>query len=406
MRRLAAISRLRSLLDQVFVSGGNFLTIAICAHVLPLSEQGKFTYAFASYMALLLINIAGIFQGAAVRAPTQDASYKILLARLQVLQASLLSLLVCAVWFWAGDMFGWKVSSVEAILFFGFLMTQQLADFTRRIAYIFFTVNQATYSSAMLYPLRIAMLLFFQPHSMSEVLIVLIVSAIFPAIPAFLVASQRGLSSSWAVATEHFIFSRLFLLGAPLGWLWSYIPIFLLGSIHGKEQAAVLASIRGISNIANVLMEQIETQAVAEWARTYHRNGSYQIDIAIRRLVRVGGIFWLCGMLGVAIFGQEIVTIVLGQVYAPHWRLLMIGWGGYGVYFLVRVMGLKHRTFGATHVEFMGGLWAVFAALFAGLLLIPRLSVLGAAWVYVIIPLAMLVGQLWSLKNRKNMKNE
>ena len=96
---LLAMRNLSSLVNQVLVSGGNFLTIAICAHELPLSEQGKFTYVFASYMALLLLNAAGIFQGAAVRAPAQERdSYQISLARLQLLQAFLLSLLVCAAW--------------------------------------------------------------------------------------------------------------------------------------------------------------------------------------------------------------------------------------------------------------------------------------------------------------------
>jgi hypothetical protein len=48
-----------SLADQVLVSGGNFLTIAICAHALPFAEQGKFTYIFASYIAVLWLNITG-----------------------------------------------------------------------------------------------------------------------------------------------------------------------------------------------------------------------------------------------------------------------------------------------------------------------------------------------------------
>jgi hypothetical protein len=56
---LVAIRKLSSPADQVLVSGGNFLTIAICAHALPLAEQGKFTYIVASYIVVLLLNIAG-----------------------------------------------------------------------------------------------------------------------------------------------------------------------------------------------------------------------------------------------------------------------------------------------------------------------------------------------------------
>ena len=71
-------------------------------------------------------------------------------------------------------------------------------------------------------------------------------------------------------AKEHLSYSRLFIAGTPLVWLWAYIPIFMLGIMHGKEQAALLGSIRGISNMANVLMEQIETKVVADWARMRH----------------------------------------------------------------------------------------------------------------------------------------
>lgn len=406
-RLITFLNRLRkfsSLVDQVLVSGGNFLTIAICAHALPLSEQGKFTYVFASYMALLLLNVAGIFQGAAVRAPAHDNSYQISLARLQLLQALLLSLLVCAAWFGAGNIFGWQASATEAGLLFAFLAVQQLADFDRRSAYIFSGTRRAVYSSAALYPLRIVMLLVISPDTVSQVLLVLIVSAIIPAVFT-LITSCRHRSEdtqSWIKTTkEHLTYSRLFIAGAPLGWLWAYIPIFMLGTMHGKEQAALLASIRGISNIANVLMEQIETKVVADWARVRHGNGPLVMEAAVSRLLKIGMAFWLLGMAVVMIFGREIVVLVLGNLYAPHWHLLVIGWIGYGVYFLARVFGIKHRTLGANQVEFIGNLCGVLAALAAGFVMIPALKATGAAWVYVIIAAAMLISQMLVLKSGK-----
>ena len=380
------------------VSGGNFLTIAVCAHVLPLSEQGKFTYVFASYMALLLLNVAGIFQGAAVRAPAQDSSYRISLARLQMLQAFLLSLLVCAAWFGAGNLFGWQATATEAGLMFAFLFMQQLADFERRAAYIFSGTRRAIYSSVALYPLRIVGLVIIRPETISQVLLVLMLSALIPAIPALFAASRSKSTDtpSWTSAIkEHLAYSRLFIAGAPLGWLWSYIPIFMLGIMHGKEQAALLASIRGISNIANVLMEQIETKVVADWARVRHGDGPRVMEAAAIQMLKIGVAFWLLGLAVTAVFGREIVALVLGNLYAPHWHLLVIGWIGYGVYFLARVSGIKHRALGSTHIEFMGNLFGVLAAILASFLMIPALNAAGAAWVYVIIAAAMLFGQMF-----------
>jgi len=401
------LNRLRkfsSLADQALVSGGNFLTIAICAHALPLSEQGKFTYVFASYMALLLLNVAGIFQGAAVRAPVQDSSYRISLARLQLLQAFLLSSLVCAAWFWAGNLFSWQTTAMEVGLMFAFLIVQQLADFYRRSAYIFSGTRKAIYSSAALYPLRVVGLFIIRPDTVSQVMLVLILSALIPAIPTLFIASRSksdGTPSWTSTIKEHLAYSRLFIAGAPLGWLWAYIPIFMLGIMRGKEQAALLASIRGISNIANVMMEQIETKVVADWARVRHGNGPLVLEAAVSRLLKIGGAFWLSGMVVIMVFGKEIVALILGNIYAPYWHLLVIGWVGYGVYFIARVSGIKHRTLGANHVEFIGNFSGVLAAVVAGLVMIPGLKATGAAWVYVIIAAVMWISQMLVLKNGK-----
>ncbi len=408
-RLISSVGRLRkfgSLADQALVSGGNFLTIAICAHALPLAEQGKFTYVFASYMALLLLNVAGIFQGAAVRAPARDSSYQIALARLQLLQAILLSLLIGAAWFGAGGIFGWHATATEVALLFAFLVLQQMADFWRRGAYIFSGTRQAVYASALLYPIRIVALLILQPETVSQVLMVLALSAFVPAIPALVKAGRRKSagSPSWVGAIkEHLVYSRLFIAGAPLGWLWSYIPIFMLGTIQGKEQAALLASIRGISNLANVLMEQIETKVVADWARIKHGDGSHVMEEAAARILKLGLAFWLSGLVVTVVFGREIVNLVLGNLYAPYWQLLVIGWLGYGVYFLARVYGIKHRALGSNQVEFFGGLSGVIFALAGGYVLIPAFSAAGAAWTYVIIAAGMMASQMLFLRNGKSI---
>lgn len=396
--------KLNGLTDQVLVSGGNFLTIAICAHVLPLSEQGKFTYIFASYMALLLLNVAGIFQGAAVRAPVQDESYQVSLARFQLLQALMLSVIIFMVWFGVGNIFGWQASKIEAELLFLFLMLQQLADFDRRSAYVFSGSNRALCSSAMLYPLRIIGLLVIRPESIIQVLLILLVSALTPAVFTILTASRRLSENSlpWVtVIKDHLIYSRLFIAGIPLVWLWANIPVFLLGLLHGKEQAALLASIRGISNIANVLMEQIETKVVADWGRVRHGEGTQVLQAAVNRLLWIGALFWIFGMVVTLIFGRAIVALVLGNLYAPHWNLLVIGWLGYGIFFFARILSIKHRTLGANKVEFIGNFFGVLAALAAGVVIIPALNVTGAAWVYVIIAGVMLISQILVLKNTK-----
>lgn len=391
---------LASLADQALVSGGNFLTIAICAHLLPLVEQGKLTYVFASYMALLLLNVSGIFQGAAVRAPTQDGLYQPALARLQLIQAILLSFVVCVAWFGGGGLFGWQATLDEATLLFAFLTLQQLADFDRRSAYIFSGTSRAVYSSAVLYPLRIIVLLLARPETVSQVLWVLILSALLSALPALLMVGKRqSVTLNWVGEVKaHLSYSRLFIAGAPMGWLWSYIPIFMLGTMHGKGQAALLASIRGIANIANVLMEQIETKVIADWAKIRHAERAEVMDAAAVQLLKIGMGLWLIGLLTIAFLGRDIVTLLLGDLYSPHWNLLFISWVGYGVYFMARVYGIKHRALGSNRIEFVGNLGGVLAALIACFMLIPSQQAVGAAWAYVIIAVVMGGSQMYLMK--------
>jgi O-antigen/teichoic acid export membrane protein len=391
-----------SLADQVLVSGGNFLTIAICAHTLPLAEQGKFTYIFASYIAVLLLNIAGIFQGAAVRAPEQERhSYKTTLARLQLLQAILLSMLVSGIWLGAGYIFGWQTTNTEAGLFFAFLVLQQLADFDRRTAYIFASTKRAIFSSALLYPARVFGLIIIRPDTVNQVLVIMILSALIPAVFTVICAcrNNRANAQPWiGAAIEQLTYSRLFIVGALLGWLWAYIPIFMLGIMHGKEQAALLGSIRGISNMANVLMEQIETKVVADWARMRHGKDLPALEEAVSRMLKIGVIFWLAGMAVLLVFGREIVNLILGSLYAPHWNLLVIGWIGYGIYFIARIFGIKHRTLGFNQIEFTGNVFGVVVGVLAGFVMIPALSATGAAWVYVVIAVAIMGSQTYLAK--------
>lgn len=389
--------------DQIMVSGGNFLTIAICAHFLPLAEQGKFTYVFATYMGLLLFNVASIYQGAAVRAPKEELSYPSSLIRLQLTLAFLMAFAACLFWGSLGKRLGWEAEPTELILFFLFLVLQQLADFMRRAAYIFRTTTEAIAASILVYPPRIVLLIVMQVSTLHEVLIVMVLSACFPAFANFIGIKEalKG-GGAWAKqAINHLVYSRWFIIGAPLAWMWSYIPIFLLGAMVGKEEAAVLASIRGVSNIANVLMEQLETRVVAEWARKKQAEDQLSVQNASKKLFRFGLTLWFVGFLTVFFWGAEIIKLVLGDVYVTHWWLLVIVWISYGVYFVSRVIGIKQRVSGSNKIEFFANGMGAAVALIAGWIAIPELSTAGAAWVYVLIPSSMLASQLYFIRMEK-----
>lgn len=395
------IRRGMPLFDQMLVSGGNFLTIAICARFLPLHEQGKFTYIFASYLALLLLNISAIFQGASVRAPEEanKKNYLSVLAGAQVLIALKFSLITSLFFFFCGELIGWMPSTNEALLMLIFLFLQQLADFDRRISYIFFSSHRAVISSALMYPLRLLLIIYVKPDNVSTLLVLLIISTLLP----ICITIKRGMPGIFSKANlssmlHHFNFSKLLVASAPLGWLWSFFPIFVLGTIHSREEVAILASIRSLSNVANILMEQMETVVAAKFGRTLHEEGHNSLNLLSWKLLIYGSLLWLTGFIIISLYGKEIVWLVLGKKYSDFHLVLWITWLAYGVFFLARVVGLKQRIFKNLWIEVSGNMGGVLIVLIASYPIIKSFGLYGAAWMYVICAFAILIMQLSTIK--------
>ena len=396
MKTYFAIEKHYGLLDQMLVSGGNFLTLALCANYLPLEEQGKFIYIFSTYIGVVLLNVSGLFQGAAVRAPNQDLFYETVLARMQVLMAFLYSALLAVVWYLFGSYFGWRLTIPMVFLLACFLGIQQLADFKRRISYIFASSKEACKSSAFIYPIRIICIGFLRPDNIVSVLLILLITALIPATMTIAIAVKEKISysSTTTKALDHLHFSWLFTVGSILNWLWSYAPIFLLGALQGKGAAALVASIRGISSVANIFAEQLETKAAADWARILHHQGENELKLKIAALNRIAFIFWLLVMLLVWFFGETIVTLLLGDAYTQHAYLLDIAWISYGAFFISRIYGIKHRTFGDNRIEFFAGMCGLLASVIGSFWLIPLYGTKGATSVYVLVAIVMYFSQV------------
>jgi hypothetical protein len=310
-------------------------------------------------------------------------------------------------WFVFGSYFGWTLSIADLSLLFAFFAIQQIADFNRRSSYIFSSALAATISSATLYPIRIVALLILQPSNIDTVLLILIVSAIFPALLTIRsIGKLEKNSKTWLVSVkEHLYYSRLFIAGSLVSWLWSYAPVFILGMMEGKAAAALLASIRGISSAANIFMEQLETKAVADWSHLHHEEGAGRVLAEVKRLNRIAFVFWLTVMLGIFFFDKAIVTIILGDLYSSSAYILDIAWIAYGAFYVARVHGIWCRTLGNNKIEFISNTAGFIAAIVGSWFLIPLYDIKGAAWVYFAIPVAIYLVQLVITKSYPSTHN-
>lgn len=397
-----------SLADQVAVSGGNFLTIALGAHFLPLSEQGKLAYAFSAYMATVLLNVAALFAIAPILKyeVAVQACYPLVLLRLQALLAISTALTIPAVLHFSGARIGWIISGSEAGALALFLVIQQFADFKRRAAYTFENVAEAFRASLWTYGLRVGLLIVLRPTSILDVLAILAGGSLVSALGAAWEQFRReGADCDWdaqkSAMRMHLGRSKWSTFNAPLSWACFFLPIFVLGALESEKAAAILVSIRSVGSVANVALELLETLVPTWFAAASVLHGNLGLRDASVRVLLVGGAVWTLGLMVIWMAGGTLIEWLLGKTYVPYVAVLLVSWVGNGIHFVVRVVGLHYRTSRNALVEFVGSLGGL-AGFGLAVPLIAAYGVLGAAWAYVAVSAGIGVAQLHYLKRWVN----
>jgi len=382
-KRICSDTRIKwSLVDQFFVSGGNFLSIAICAHYLPINDQGKLGYILAWYLGTIIINNSTVFQHASVKAPSIKNQYAYLckLAWLQMglaLSSSILITLTVTGLNFIDSLF---LSQQEIGLLLFFLLTQQLADFSRRISYIFNGSVQAVKLSSVLYSARVIALLFIEPTNLSYVLVIFIATSALSVITniRLLYKGRHFLYEVKNFVKLHVAESIWFIRNGPFIWLWSSLPVFLLGVMIDAAAMAVFFTIRSLSNLGNVAMELLETEFSARIGRLLHSDqGQAEKSVQILRLV--GFVIWGIGMAIFMFFGKDLIQIIFGDSYTNSADLLVMLWFSNGVVFLYRLNAVYLRSTGNSDAVMKGYMFGVGVMLIAGIPLISMYEVFGGA---------------------------
>lgn len=384
-----------SVSDQAVVSATNFLTIAIGAWLLSLPEQSKLVYAYSAYIALVLFNASALFSVAPMlRLEVSDtAAYKQTLFYAQCIIALAGAALFVLLFSVFGDVLEWDATTKEMSYLFAFLVLQQLADFNRRSGYVFNTIVSAALLSTGILSIRLVLLFLLKPDQVETFLLLLAVSAI----PGALAALSSGLSSrknadESNLFQKHISLARWNMLSTPLQWSGLHLPILLVGALAGSGAAAILATIRSLSTIANVFLELMETY-VPMWMSTHEqRHGDKGLRSVVVRLYAIGFAVWAVAALVIATFGEALLALLLGRPYADYWPILLLLWIGNGLFFLGRVYGVRYRVMRRTSVELIGSAGGA-AVLLVAYPLITQHGAIGGAWVIVLVQLGCVITQ-------------
>jgi len=389
-----------TVLDQVAVSGGNFLLVAICAQRLSASNQGVLIYVISIYFFVLFLNISMYMSGASVlsakKSSDENHIYFNVLAKMQIISGFLTSTLMLFLIIFLNDLYKWTLGSYEIIAIYMFLFFQQLSDYYRRSAYIFFEVKKAAISSFLIYVPRVLFLFLFLEDDPDVVYITMAITAIFPALYlAFLVFKNNiKIRSYTANLIEHIFFSRLLVVSAILSWVWSYLPLFFLGHFKGNESVAVVGSIRSLVNFANVFLEQLEISVAAHLPRVFVNESKSKLKKVVTKLISIGSTVWLIGMLAIYFYGSEILESILGVYYGQYENAFIFLWCSILAYFISRVVSIYARSMLNKRVEFVGGVTSVIVGLLGSPFLIIEYGINGAALSFVMIFIFSALAQL------------
>lgn len=371
-------------LDQAFVSGGSFLIIAICARLLPAADQGKLGYVISAYLAVIIFNMASIFQWASVQAPsltdTDRDGYRKRLAGTQVLLAAISALVSASVVGILSVPSGWNISAGEGAAMLLFLLVQQLADFDRRASYIFRTPSRALVSSAAVFTARISLLVLIRPDSIFQVLLILFVSGLFPALLTASAGLKGGLAlnGAWNFLKGQSNDAKWLVVSGPLAWVWGAIPVFMLGGFVSMEIVGIFITVRSLANIANVLMEILETEFAAKAGRLYVNN-RHGFETLFTKTRFRGVMFWAAGAVLIFALGEFSLKLLFGEAYSGYGYLLLAFWACNGIIFLAQLNAVMLRTTKRSASVTLGYAAAVIVMLVAFYPLITIFGVLGGA---------------------------
>lgn len=377
-----------SLLDQLIVSGSNFLIVVLIARFLDPVGVAKYAYAFGFYMFLYMVANAWIYQNimAIGRQALEVDGLISNFARLNLILV-LISFPVSTLLFQLVISSGHFDSSwVEASLVALFIAVNQMIDFERRVLY-FLTHSPlkgpATISFTV-FLIRIIAIILIQPDTFVEFMVTLIVFSL----PG-LYFSARHLPMIFKGGFYSFVQQQLksgkwMTVNIPINWAWGQAPVFVVGLFLGLQSAGVYAAIRSIANLANVAMELIPTYFASRLSNlfTSGKLGAYKRYMLIA--VASGILVWGSALIMLALVGEDFLAFILGDGFSSYWFLLCLFWGFNIFVFLSRLQFLHFRFVEKTVVTPVAHLGGVLALSGSYFLWFSGLGVEGMAWAMIV----------------------
>jgi O-antigen/teichoic acid export membrane protein len=290
-----------SMLDQAFVSGGNFATALVLARSLPPADYGTFSLFYLSLFAINTVPSSLIVYPLTLRGAVADGGELSKLTGTAMIQTLLLALLLSPalliVTFALHRPDIWPALALAMI-------TWQMQESARRALLSSRRTRSAVAPDALCYLGQAALIYFLHVHSLNTIFLLMAGTSIAAACWQLLLLSpQWSLSRSLSDCRYGWTMGRFILAGNTLNMIALQIPSWTLELTSGRIAVGSFQSLLNLVGVANPIIFSLNNLLIPEIAR-----GAQNGVRAARRMMLHHGLR----------YGAFLFPVFLVLILAPH----------------------------------------------------------------------------------------
>lgn len=364
-----------SFIDQILVSGTNFLSTIIIARVLSLYDFGLFASLWLILLFMNSLHSALIVFPMMTLAPKQK-DLKRYFGSLLTLQLLFLLVGFFVTYFLAVCYLQLIESTISPSILLLFSLTVVLyhaQDFFRRYFFIKQYFKDVLLLDGMTYFLRLLILAFYIfysiPISLEDIFI------IFSA--TFLLGSLFGMYRYKYILDYNNIKCDLIQNWQLAKWLlpsglmqWTSINAFLLGAsfILGPIAIGIIRLGQNVAQVFNLILQAMENFIPIESSRIYQEKGYGGLLAYLRKICLMGGFLSMIIAIIMVTFSKQLFFLLYGEEYTQYSYILFWYSGILLFMFLLPIVRILLRTIEKTKIWFQAYL---FTSIYSILILYP-----------------------------------
>jgi O-antigen/teichoic acid export membrane protein len=316
-----------AMVDQVIVSGVNFLTMVILARTLGVEHFGRFSIAWLVLLFFKSIQAELVVSSMMSIGPKQAPQELPLYYGAVIVQQSAIALLAFLVIVVAVPVTGMMAVDLGlaglGLALAAATAADQLQDFVRRYLYTRQRAFAACWNDILCSGVRILLLLgmvyFGATGGALALWLIAAASALAAAVGALLVEPVR-FDRGFTLRTcgHHWAFSKWLFGSSILRWMSGNLIVLMSGGILGAYAVGAIRSTTNILAPVQVFILALNNIAPVKAAQLFHDRGAAALLRYIGKLTLVGSAVTVAMVIFGSIFADQIVRLLYGEEYVPY----------------------------------------------------------------------------------------